>query len=161
LTRLFFIPAAQSPFKPESQPAPAAARLRMLRLALAGWSQYEVDDQEVRRGGTSFTIDTVRDYAGRFPGTKLSYLIGADHISQLPKWRAAEELAGLVEFVTIPRPGAVTAAPPPGFHVRALEGFPLGLSSSQIRARVKGGLSIQALVPPAVAEVIRNSRLYL
>ena len=54
LSRLFFIPAAQSPFKPESKPAPAAARLQMLSLALAGQTQYEIDDQEIRRGGTSW-----------------------------------------------------------------------------------------------------------
>src|SRR5512137_3205250 len=67
LTRLFFIPAAQSPFKPEGRPAPAEARLRWLRLALAGWSACEVDAQEILRGGTSYTIDTVEDYARRFP----------------------------------------------------------------------------------------------
>jgi nicotinate-nucleotide adenylyltransferase len=161
LFRLFFIPAAQSPFKPESQPAPAQIRLRLLRLALAGYQQYEVDDQEIRRGAPSFTIDTVRNYAQRYPGATLFYLIGADHIPQLPKWRGAGELARLVEFVAISRPGAGTVATPSGFRVCMLGGFPLGLSSSQIRARVKAGLSIQALVPPAVAEAIRNSRLYL
>ncbi|HTD87273.1 MAG TPA: nicotinate-nicotinamide nucleotide adenylyltransferase, partial [Candidatus Binatia bacterium] len=59
LDRLFFIPAAQSPLKPERVPAPAEIRLRMLRLALAGEARYEVDDQEIRRGAPSYTIDTV------------------------------------------------------------------------------------------------------
>jgi nicotinate-nucleotide adenylyltransferase len=161
LSRLFFIPAAQSPFKPESHPAPAQIRLRLLRLALAGYSQYEVDDQEIRRGAPSFTIDTVRDHTRRYPGASFFYLIGADHIPQLPKWREADELARLVEFVAIARPGASATTPPSGFRVRSLQGFPLGLSSSQVRARVKAGLSIRALVPPAVAEAIRNSKLYL
>jgi nicotinate-nucleotide adenylyltransferase len=161
LSRLFFIPAAQSPFKPERQPAPGPVRLRMLRLALAGYTQYEVDDQEVRRGGPSFTIDTVRDYATRFAGAQLYYLIGADHVAQLPKWRAAEELARLAEFVAIPRPGAQSGTAPAAFRVRSLEGFPVALSSSQIRTRVRSGLSIRALVPAPVIEVIRNSRLYL
>ena len=104
-SRLFFIPAAQSPFKPDSQPTPAEERLRLLRLALAGKTWCEVDEQEIQRGGVSYTIDTVRDYARRFPGASLFYLIGADHVPQLPQWRAAEELARLVEFVVIPRPG--------------------------------------------------------
>src|SRR5256885_7550542 len=99
LSRLYFIPAAQSPFKPDSIPAPAHQRLRLLRLALAGQSRYEIDDQEIRRGGVSYTIDTVRDYAARFPKAQLFYLIGADQIAQLPKWRLADELARLVEFV--------------------------------------------------------------
>ena len=67
LDRLFFIPAAQSPFKPEGRPAPASARLQWLRLALAGKTNWEVDDQEIRRGGISYTIDTLRDYVKRFP----------------------------------------------------------------------------------------------
>jgi len=161
LSRLFFIPAAQSPFKADSTPAPAAARLRLLRLALAGQTEYEVDDQEIRRGGTSFTIDTVGDYAVRYPGAELFYLIGADQVAQLDKWRAAEELARLVEFAVIPRSGAPTISERPPFRLRVLQGFPVGISSSEIRTRVRAGLPIQPLVPAAVAEAIRNSRLYL
>ena len=160
LSRLFFIPAAQSPFKPESNPAPAHQRLRLLRLALAGRTGYEIDAQETSRGGVSYTIDTVRDYARRFPQAQLFYLIGADHIAQLPKWRAAEELAGLVEFVVIPRPNETSAKLEPPFRQHRLAGFPLGVSSSQIRSRIKAGLSIDALAPAAVAEAIRNEGLY-
>src|SRR2546423_1174629 len=83
LTRLFFIPATQSPFKPDRNPTPATERLRLLRLALAGKDWCEIDDQEIKRGGVSYTIDTVRDYAGRFPQAQLFYLIGADHVAQL------------------------------------------------------------------------------
>ena len=161
LSRLYFILAAQSPFKPGRTPAPAEERLRLLRLALAGCINYEVDDQEIRRGAVSYSIDTVRVYAERFPGAALFYLIGADHIAQLPKWREANELARLVEFVVIPRPGEAPAALSPPFRLRWLRGYPFGVSSSQIRERVKAGLPIEGLVPAPVAEAIRNSRLYL
>ena len=161
LARLFFIPAAQSPFKPDAQPAPARERLRLLRLALAGKPWCEIDDQEIGRGGVSYTIDTVRDYARRFPAAQVFYLIGADHVPQLPKWRAAEELARWVDFVVIPRPGQAEAPFPAPFRGRWLAGFPLGVSSSQIRARAKAGLPIDHLVPGAVAEAIHNNRLYL
>ena len=161
LDRLFFIPAAQSPFKPERQPTPASVRLCLLRLALAGLEWCELDDQEIRRGGISYTIDTVRNYAGRFPEAQLSYLIGADHLPQLPKWREAQELARLVEMAVIPRPRQSDTAVPAPFRGRTLIGFPLGVSSSQIRARLKSGQTIGHLVPPAVAEAIRNNRLYL
>src|SRR5436305_6125589 len=67
LDRLFFIPAAQSPFKPDRQPSPPHERVRLLRLALAGKNWCEVDPQEITRGGVSFSIDTVRDYARRYP----------------------------------------------------------------------------------------------
>lgn len=161
LDRLFLIPAAQSPFKPERQPTGSALRLRLLRLAFAGKTWCEVDEQEVRRGGVSYTIDTVRDYAQRFPQANLFYLVGGDHVAQLPKWRAAEELARLAEFVVIPRPGQQAVGFPEPFHGRMLAGFPLGLSSSQIRARVKAGRPIEHLVPAAVAEAVRNNGLYL
>src|SRR2546423_733120 len=137
LERLFFIPAAQSPFKPGQEPGPASERLRLLRLALASKEWCEVDEQEIKRGGVSYTIETVRDYARRFPQAQLFYLIGADNVPQLPKWREAGELARLAEFVAIPRPGEATAAFPAPFRGRTLAGFPLGVSSSQIRKRIK------------------------
>ena len=161
LDKLFFIPAAQSPFKPENKPAPDAVRLQLLRLALAGKTNCEVDDQEIRRGGVSYTIETLRDYAKRFPGAELFYLIGADNAAKLNEWREAGELAKLAEFVAVPRPGGIAASFPPHFRGRTLTGFPLGVSSSQIRARVKAGLPVDNLVPPFVAEAIRMSGIYL
>lgn len=161
LERLFFIPAARSPFKPEQQPAPCEQRLAMIRLALAGRTNCEVDEVELQRGGTSFTVDTVRYFAQRFPAAKLFYLIGADNVPGLPKWREAEALAKLAEFVVIPRPGDAPVPLPAPFQGQYLKGFPFGVSASQIRARVKAGQPIEPLVPAAVAEVIRNYRLYL
>jgi nicotinate-nucleotide adenylyltransferase len=161
LDRLVFIPAAQSPFKPNNQPSPPNQRLRLLRLALAGWDWCEIDEQEIQRGGLSYTIDTVRDYARRFSQAELFYLVGADLLSQLPKWREASELAALIKFVVIPRPGQTEARLPEPFHGTMLKGFPLAISSSQIRARVKAGWPLEPLVPAAVAEAIRNNGLYL
>lgn len=162
LARLFFLPAAQSPFKPQQPPTAAADRLRLLRLALAGHQAYEVDDQEIRRGGISYTIDTVRDYLARYPGHDLYYLIGADHVPTLPKWREACALAEALTFLVIPRPGANLDPPVAGpFRFRMLSGFPLRVSSSEIRERVRSGKSIRHLVPEAVVESIRNNRLYL
>jgi nicotinate-nucleotide adenylyltransferase len=161
LERLFFIPAAQSPFKPATHPAPPETRLRMLRLALAGKPNYEVDEQEIRRGGISFSIDTVRHYVGRFPGADLFYLIGADHVPTLPKWRESNELARLVRFVVIPRPGETPADAPGPFRVQTLGGWPLKLSSSELRTRVKEHKPIDHLVPYGVSEVINECGLYI
>ena len=160
LTRLFFIPAAQSPFKPDRQPTSGAVRVRLLRLALAGKSWCEIDEQEVRRGGISYSVDTVRDYAKRFPSAELFYLIGADQVPKLPQWREASELAALAEFVVITRPGEPDAPLPAPFRGRMLAGFPLGVSSSQVRARIKAGQPINDIVSPSVAEAICNDQLY-
>ena len=160
LDRLFFIPAAQSPFKPESKPAPDALRLQLLRLALAGETRCEVDERELRRGGISYTVDTLREYAQQFPTARFFYLIGADHVAKLNGWREPAELARLAEFVVIPRPGEPPVQFPAPFQGRMLTGFPLGVSSSQIRARVKAGLPVEHLVPPGVAGAIRACGVY-
>ena len=160
LDKIFFVPAAQSPFKTETKPAPDAVRLQLLHLALAGKTNCEIDEQEIRRGGTSYTIDTLRDYAKRFPGAEIFYLIGADNAAKLNAWREANELATLAEFVAVPRPGGAPPVFPQPFRGRVLKGFPFGVSSSQIRARVKKNLTIENLVPSAVAEAIHAARLY-
>jgi len=161
LDKLFFVPAAQSPFKNENEIVPASARLQLIRLALVGKTNCEVDEQEIQRGGISYTIDTLRIYAAKFPAAKLFYLIGADNVSKLAEWREANELARLAEFVAIPRPGEALVEFPKPFYGRILKGFPIEISSSQIRARVKASLPIENLVPAAVAEAIRNGQLYV
>jgi nicotinate-nucleotide adenylyltransferase len=160
LQKLFFVPAARSPFKPEAQPAPDDLRLRLLRLALAGRSQYEIDDEEITRGGTSYSIETLRNFAKAFPAAELNFLIGADNAAQLSGWREADELARLAVFVAAPRPGGAKAVFPAAFRGRTLKGFPFGVSSSEIRARVKAGLPIDHLVPAAAAEAIRTAQMY-
>jgi len=160
LTRLFFIPAARSPFKPDCQPAPNAQRLALICLALAGQTNCAVDEQELVRQGTSYTIETVRDYARRFPGAELFYLVGADNVATLNQWREPEELARLATIVAIPRPGEATPVFPAPFRGRMLNGFPFAVSSSQIRARIQAGLPIRNLVPATVAEAIDELGLY-
>lgn len=161
LDRLYFIPAAQSPFKPASPPSPAAERLRLLRLALAGRPAFEVDDQELQRGGVSYSIETIRDYLRRFPNAELHYLVGADHVTTLPQWRDAAELAESAQFVVVPRPTAPETALPSPFRGCVLRGFPLAVSSSQVRERVRLGRPIELLTGPVVAEAISKNRLYL
>ena len=161
LDRLVFIPAAHSPFKQAGPLSSGADRLRLLRLALAGHARFEIDDQELCRGGVSYTIDTVRDYARRFPGAQLYCLIGADHVALLSQWRDAPELARLAAFVVVPRPQAPAQPPAAPFRGQVLNGFPLALSSSQVRERIRMGLPIEHLTGPAVAEAISKNRLYL
>lgn len=160
LDRLFFIPAAQSPFKLDLELAPATDRLRLLRLALAGGGRYEIDTQEIERGGISFTVDTLRVYRRRYPAARLYCLVGADHAQKLPEWREPEALAALAEFAVSPRPGETVAALPSPFHGQVLRGIPMGVSSSLVRERIAAGVSIEGLVPPTVAEALKNSNLY-
>ena len=161
LDKLFFVPAAQSPFKPENEIAPAQIRLQLLRLALAGKNHFEIDAQEIQRGGISYTVDTLRDYKKIFPRAEIFFLIGADNISKLNEWREANELAALATFVAVPRPGEIVSEFPKPFRGKILKGFPLEISSSQIRARVKANLPVENLVPPFVSDAIRAAKIYL
>jgi nicotinate-nucleotide adenylyltransferase len=160
LDRLFIVPAARSPFKPEQQPANSKARLRLLRLAFAGQSNCEIDMQELHRDGVSYSVDTLRDYTDRYPEAKLHYLIGADHVPMMPQWRDADDLAQLAEFVVVPRPGQVVEKFPKPFKGQVLRGWPFEVSSSAIRERLKLGQAINGLVPPAVAESLQNDNPY-
>ncbi|MDP7014016.1 MAG: nicotinate (nicotinamide) nucleotide adenylyltransferase [Verrucomicrobiota bacterium] len=160
LDRLYIVPAARSPFKPEQQPAPAAARLRLLRLAFAGCADCEIDPQETEREGVSYSIDTLRTYAGRHPEARLHYLIGADHVPTLPEWREAARLAKLAEFVVVPRPGQAVADFPEPFRGQVLRGWPFEVSSSAIRERLKLGQAVDGLVPSAVAKSLQADNPY-
>jgi nicotinate-nucleotide adenylyltransferase len=160
LDKVIFVPAAQSPFKPDRRLSSDKCRVQMLRLALAAMTYCEIDTQELERGGISYTIDTIRKYKDKWPDASFFYLIGGDHVGQLPKWREAAELGSSVEFVVIPRPGQPEQELPKGFRGRHLSGFPLGVSSSQIRERVQKGLPIDLLTTPAVAEAVHYNGLY-
>jgi nicotinate-nucleotide adenylyltransferase len=160
LDRVFLVPAAQSPFKPDHQLALGLSRCALLRIAFAGKTWVELDTQELDRGGVSYSIETVANFRARFPKAELFYLIGADHVSQLPKWRDSSELARLVTFVIIPRPGEPPVEVPVGFQSLWLRGHPLGVSASGIRARIKAGQPVDLLTGSNVAEAIRNNRLY-
>ena len=163
LDQLFVIPAAQSPFKPEQSPAPAADRLAWLRLAFGDEPRCEIDAQEIERAGVSYTIDTVRDYAARFPEAELFYLIGADHVPTLPEWREAAALADAVTFVVVPRPGELetgVAEFPLSFRGTVLRGKPAAISASDLRKRLRAGESIENFVPPAVAAALNVKHCY-
>jgi nicotinate-nucleotide adenylyltransferase len=161
LDEVIFVPAGISPFKPDRQPAPAALRLRMLRLALAGLSWCRVSELDVRREGPSYSVDTVRALASERPEATLLFIIGGDHLGSLGEWRESAALARLVEFIVIPRPGGAEAEVPPGFTAHGLAGWPLEVSASDLRGRIRAGRAFEHLVAAPVAEVIRNNRLYL
>lgn len=163
LDRLFIIPAAQSPFKPEQTPAPAEDRLAWLRLAFADEPRCEIDAQEIERAGVSYTIDTVRDYAARFPEAELFYLIGADHVPTLPEWREAAALADAATFVVVPRSdgsGETEMEFPEPFRGTMLRGEPMAISASDLRERLRAGESIENFVPPQVAAALKVKHSY-
>jgi len=170
LGRIVFIPAARPPHKPSRRLAPAAHRLAMLRLATDSHRCFEVSTEELDRGGTSYTVDTVKALISRNPAADWFSIIGSDSLRELPDWHRAEELIRMVRFVTVMRPGfpCDVDSLPAGFAPTVREALlrdcimePAGaISSSEIRARLEQGLSVDGLVPEAVLAYIREHRLY-
>lgn len=134
LDRLLVVPARVSPFKAgEDGFHETFDRLLLTRLAFNGMAKIEVDDRELKRGGVSYSIDTVREIAAENPGDEIFFIIGEDSVEGLPRWKDAGELAKLCTFKAFPRTRE---------------------SSTEVRALLAAGEPIDALVPPAVAAFI-------
>ena len=160
LDRLIVMPAAQSPFKPDQQLAPAEARMEWLRLAFVGEPKVEISSWELDRGGVSYSIDTLRALAVAHPKAELFYLVGADHVATLTEWREADALAAAATFVVVPRPGASAVEFPSPFRGRVLTGNPVAISASEIRDRLRAGESVADFVPPKVAQMLNSMQIY-
>ncbi len=157
-----FIPAAQPPHKRSRQLASERQRLHMLRLAIANDRRFEIDDLEIRRGGRSYSVDTVQALREREPEARFTFIIGADSLAELHLWRDIERLARMCRFLAIARPG-IQLVPPAaelGIRYRVVSGCPVGISSRDIRRRCRAGRSIRYLVPGPVAAYIKQQKLY-
>ena len=155
LDRVVFIPAALSPFKLTTQPAPPELRAAMVRAAIAGEPRFECDDSETLRAGPSFSVDTVEAWRARAPGDELFYFIGQDNVRDLPAWRRWPELREMTQFIVFERDFA--AAPSHEFPRIQRR---VDISATEVRKRVAEGRSIRYLVPDAVRELIETHRIY-
>ncbi|MDP3774996.1 MAG: nicotinate-nucleotide adenylyltransferase [Gemmatimonadales bacterium] len=157
LETVLFVPCARQPLKGGAV-ATAKHRCEMLRLAIQGHSRYAIETMELDRAGPSYTVDTLRILKERWPDDRLVLILGADAAAELPRWRAADEVARLAEVAVLKRPGSpeVTSA-----LVKHLVATPaIEISASDIRARCIAGKSIRYLVPDAVADHIARHHLY-
>jgi len=155
LDEIVFIPNALSPHRLRENRAPDALRYEMVLVAIAGEPRFKADDIELRRGGVSYTIDTILSLKEKYPpGAELFYLIGQDNIEELHTWHRVEELKRLVSFVVFPR-GNRDAA-----HLLMKLDRRIDISATEIRARVAKNESIRYLVPEAVSQIITRHHLY-
>jgi nicotinate-nucleotide adenylyltransferase len=141
--------------------ATADQRLEMVRLGISGHRGIEVSDVDIRRGGPTYTVDTLADISSTHVGDDVTFIVGTDAAAGLPTWHRAEELRMSRSFIVVTRPGTR----PPQLDVEAydlnlLEIRPVDVSSSAIRERVSKGLALTNLVPSAVAEYITDKGLY-
>jgi len=159
------IPTPQPPHKPQDPAlAPPEDRLKMCQLATYQSSLFAVNDIELCLNGPNFTIDTVRELRRR-GWQKVHWLIGADMLLYLPKWRQPADLLAEVEFVIMARPGWTLdwqQLPAEYRHLQrnVAEAPMIDISSTQIRNRVSQGLAVDYLTPEPVCLYIRERGLY-
>jgi nicotinate-nucleotide adenylyltransferase len=139
---------------------PAADRLEMVRAAVEGLDGIEADDREIRRGGPSYTVDTVCELLAEVPSAQIFVVVGGDAAAGLTTWERADELAGLATIAVVHRPGFGVPPGPEGFRWKEVEVPALDVSSSDLRARAASGRPIDVLVTDPVATWIRNHRIY-
>lgn len=162
LDKVVLVPAAQAPLKPDVVQSTAEDRLAMLRLAIEPGGPLEVSDYEVTKGGISYTIETVRHFRQRHPHDDFYWLIGADQVLQLAKWKEISELVKLTEFVYFARPGYPENVPLeiPGLRLRRCQGHLIEISSSELRERVRRSRKLNRFCPQKVIAYIEEKRLY-
>ncbi len=155
---LLFIPNARSPLKLSGPSASFQDRVAMLRLAIRDYDSFQVSDIEGRRGGTSYTVDTLRVLSQEYQGARFYFIVGSDALRELHLWREHEEIRELTRLAFVVRPGSESASHDLGDTQITLD--PMDVSSTAVRDRIRNGLPIDGLVPSAVADYIAARRLY-
>mgnify|MGYP003345306705 CR=1 FL=1 len=190
LDQVLFIPVGDPPHRSSRDLAPAAHRLAMVRLAIAAHPAFAVSDIEVRRAEKSYSIETVRALRAQYgSGTELHFILGLDAFLEFPSWRQAAELLTLCHFAVVSRTGLnfapLTEKPPlPTISRQALDALdrkttdrvdvpvpggtsltllrlpPCNVSASEIRARIRGRMSVASLLPAPVESYIMTANLF-
>jgi nicotinate-nucleotide adenylyltransferase len=162
LDKVLFIPARIPPHKDSPDIAPAEDRCRMTVLATESNPCFEVSRTELDRSGRSFTKDTLRELRQSYPGTEFFYIVGSDAVAELSTWREPELVLKLAHFLVAMRPGHDLTRLEDRFRnsVEVVQVSGLDISSTEIRERVRKGLSIKYFVPEKVEQYIAQTGLY-
>jgi nicotinate-nucleotide adenylyltransferase len=156
------LPAGQAPLRDGPPRASAADRVAMSRLAFADAPWAVVDPRETLRPGPSWSIDTARELAQEEPAARWVWILGADQLARLERWKDIAELARLVDFAVLARDGLLVEVPVAlrGLvRLHVLAGSPLEVSSTALRAALRQGGPTNGL-PPAVRRHIEEHSLY-
>lgn len=166
LERALFVPASQAPLRDAAPVAAAAQRLEMVRRAIADNPRFAVSTTDLDAGGTSYSIDTARRLQADNPGAELHWILGADQLAQLGRWRDIEALCAIARFVAFERdfdakaPREQFAALPANCRLTRLRGLPFSVSSSEIRRRIAAGQEVKYFLHPYVFDFIKADYPY-
>jgi len=163
LDEVVFVPTGQPWQKAAREVSAAEDRYLMTVVATASNPTFSVSRTDVDRAGPTYTVDTLRALrAARPEVSELFFITGADALTQILGWHAADELFTLAHFVGVTRPGydlALDAAFPPG-AVTLVAVPALAISSSDIRSRVAAGRPVYYLLPDGVVQYVEKRHLY-
>ena len=175
LDRVLFVPTAIQPHKQHRQLASGQHRLEMLALATGGHDAFEVSNDELARGGVSYTVDTLERLTAQHPGDDLLLILGPDAFLGLPTWREPQRIVELAEIIAVERESlddlssAVSRGPLESLLgrerldrvlVERVRLPAIGVRASDLRSAVAAGKSIRYRTPRAVEQYIATLQLY-
>jgi len=165
LDRVLIVPSGTPPHRGQTI-AGSEDRLEMCRLAIAGDERMAVSDVEVRRGGRSYTVDTLRQLKGDHADDRLFLILGWDAAKLFRTWRDPEEIRRLASVIVVTRPGtgaltdAALAAAGLGPGDSVCEADTPDISGSELRAEIARGEPVGDCLVPAVERYIAGRGLY-
>ena len=162
LDRILFSPANQAPLRNRPYGASPEDRFTMVSAAVTDIPNLEATDIEIQAGGTNFTLDTLRTLKSKMQNANFSVIIGSDQLEKLHRWQRIGDLAKETEFLVLARPGHQISTPPelPDLRFHSFDTREFEVSSSEVRNRIRDHLPFQELVPPPVAAIITQRKLY-
>jgi len=169
LSKVIFIPTYISPHKKISGGATVEDRLRMLHLATGENSRFSVSLYEIKAKGKSYSVKTARFLRKRYgKRAELFFLIGADSLAGLTRWKEPSRLFKLLRFAVFARPGFKLNAGPPAPRLRRASPSNIlkvqvpgkKVSSTAIRRLARSGKSVRGLLPHKVFRYIEKRKLY-
>ena len=171
LDEIWFMLAAKPPHKQQQEISPDQVRLDMLTLALAGHPAFIASSLELKRGGISYTVDTLAEIQDDHPSWELFLLLGADSWQDLPGWHEPARICELATPIVLNRGGE----PKPDFALGAPFLTPeqlvqvqdmhvqmpaIDITSSDLRSRARKGRTLRYRTPAAVEQYIKEHQLY-
>lgn len=164
LNRVIFVPCLNPTHKRNDQVTNVKHRLKMSYLAIENNPYFEVSKIEINRPGPSYTVDTIREFREMYGWeAKIFFITGADAFLEIETWYKKDELLQMCQFVAATRPGYDLDRLHSNFKqvLQIMEIPALAISSTDIRYRVRNGLSIKYIVVEEVRDYIYQHKLYL
>lgn len=160
LNKIYFVPAYIPPHKQVFSTAQAKDRIKMVKLAIRGQKEFIASDLELKRGGISYTIDTLKVFKKNHSHSELILIIGADNLAQFRSWKSRKAILQLASLAVYRRKGFNWIFKNQDIKYYPIKGELSEVSSTEVRKRIRDGLSILSFVPRLVSIYIKQHSLY-